>query len=95
VTKRKSPGDKQKPGPSKKAPLFDRTIALLLSERYIKGDTYQSFAEELGVSAGRVQRCMEFHKVLSKDDKRQHWVAVMDKRREAGIQVGRKGYQPK
>jgi hypothetical protein len=82
-------------GPKPNPPIFDRTTALALRDRYLKGETYKTFAQELNDTPSRVNRCMRQHKVISKEDNSIHWKAIMDQRRADGKRVGRKPKPPK
>jgi hypothetical protein len=58
--------------------------------RYLQGERYQDFAEELGETIRRVERAMKQHGVISKEDTSTHYREIMAKRVEKGVRVGRK-----
>ena len=79
-----------KRGPKPDKPAFDRSMAELIRERYIKGDTYAQIGADLNLTAQKVNRTMKKYGIITQADNDAHWVAVMDRRVDAGIRVGRK-----
>lgn len=77
-------------GPKPRDPIFDRTMALEIRERYLQGETYKSIAESMGETTRRVDRALHQHGVISKEDTSEHYRVIMEKRAESGIRVGRK-----
>jgi hypothetical protein len=77
-------------GPKPRDPIFDRETALLLRDRYLQGETYKVFAEEMGESVSRISHALEKHKVISRADTSEHYRVIMKRRQENGIRVGRK-----